>query len=101
MSAPPHREPGAAILPIMRALAIALLLAAPAFAGANEQVPRVTTDSREYCAELSQRLDALPASRKEPLRSIAEEGRRLCDTGYPRVGVAKLRRAIRAARVGE
>ncbi|MBR0683519.1 hypothetical protein GXW74_23745 [Roseomonas eburnea] len=101
MPAPPRGEEGAVILLPMRALAFAFLLAAPALADGNEPVPRVTTDSREYCAELAERLAALPASHGEPVRSMAEEGRRLCETGHPRVGVAKLRRAIRAARVAE
>ncbi len=30
-------------------------------------------------------------------RTLAEEGRRLCATGHVRTGIAKLRRAIRAA----
>ena len=85
----------------MRDLVLALLIAGPALADGAEPVPRITTDSREYCAELAERLATLPASRAEPVRSIAEEGRRLCETGHPRIGVAKLRRAIRVARPGE
>lgn len=85
----------------MRALALALLLVVPALADGGDPVPRVTTDSREYCVELARRLAGLPASQGEPVRSMAEEGRRLCEAGYPRAGVAKLRRAIRAARAGE
>lgn len=98
MPAPPPCDGGAAILVSMRDLVFALLIAGPALADEAEPVARVTTDSREYCAELAERLAALPASRAEPARSIAEEGLRLCETGYPRVGVAKLRRALRAAR---
>ena len=69
--------------------------------GADVGFARVTTDSREYCTELAERLATLPGGREEAVRSIAEEGLRLCDKGHPRAGVAKLRRAIRAARHGE
>lgn len=84
----------------MRALLPALLLLAPTVT-ALEPVARVTTDSREYCAELARRFAALPNAQAEPARRLAEEGVRLCDAGHPRTGVAKLRRAIRAARMGE
>lgn len=60
-------------------------------------MPRVTSDSREYCIELADRLGALPGSGQEAVRRLAEDGMRLCDNGHPRTGVAKLRRAIRAA----
>ncbi len=64
---------------------------------AQAEVVRVTTDSAAYCGELSQRLSVTPHAEAEPARSLAEEGRRLCDNGYVRTGVAKLRRALRAA----
>ena len=75
-----------------------ILLAVPGLGAWGEPAARVTTDSQEYCAELSLRLAALPGAGAEPARSLAAEGRRLCETGYPRTGVAKLRRAMRAAR---
>ena len=34
---------------------------------------------------------------EKAVRQLAEDGMRLCDDGHPRTGVAKLRRAIRAA----
>lgn len=58
---------------------------------------RVTTDTYEYCSVLAQRLAALPQSREEPARSLGEDGQRLCSSGHVRTGVAKLRRALRAA----
>jgi hypothetical protein len=58
---------------------------------------RVTTDSAGYCASLAARLAPLPAAAQEPARSLAAEGRRLCDAGHVRTGIAKLRRALRAA----
>jgi hypothetical protein len=80
---------------------LALLVAAPALAAGGEPVARVTTDSPDYCRELVQRLAPLPGAAKEPARTLAEDGMRLCETGHPRTGVARLRRAIRAARLDE
>jgi hypothetical protein len=80
---------------------IALVLALPVVATGAEPVARVTTDSPDYCRELAQRLAPLPGADKEPARSLAEDGMRLCENGHPRSGVARLRRAIRAARLEE
>jgi len=101
MGRPPGSEIGFAILPGMGRLPIlALVLAAPALATGAEPVARVTTDSPDYCRELAQRLAPMPGARSEPARSLAEDGLRLCENGHPRSGVARLRRAIRAARLG-
>ncbi len=80
---------------------LGLLLALPVIATGSEPVARVTTDSPDYCRELARRLAPMPGAGKEPARSLAEDGLRLCDAGYPRTGVARLRRAIRAARMEE
>jgi len=64
---------------------------------ASAQPVRVTTDSAEYCGILSERLALAPLAEAEPARSLAAEGRRLCQDGHVRTGVAKLRRALRAA----
>lgn len=85
----------------MRAtLALLATLATPAIAAGVEPVARVTSDSREYCAELAQRLATMPGARGEPVQRLATEGLGLCDSGHARAGIAKLRRAIRAARTG-
>jgi hypothetical protein len=68
---------------------------------AAEPSPRVTTDTPEYCNSLVARLAALPAARKEPSRSLAAEGKRLCGDGHVRTGIAKLRRAVRAAKADQ
>ena len=82
----------------MRALLpLALLVAAPDLVAGGEPMPRVTSDSREYCVELVQRLGVLPGAGEDAVRRLAEDGMRLCNNGHPRTGVAKLRRAIRAA----
>lgn len=79
-----------------------VLLATPvAVAASVEPAARVTSDSLEYCSELAARLAILPRAQDEPARSLAVEGLRLCETGHARTGVAKLRRAIRAARAAD
>ncbi|RAI60791.1 hypothetical protein [Roseicella frigidaeris] len=74
--------------------ALLLSLVLPA---AAEPSPRVTTDTAEYCTSLVARLAGLPAAKQEPSRSLAAEGERLCGSGHVRTGIAKLRRAVRAA----
>jgi hypothetical protein len=86
---------------MVRLPSLMFMLAAPALATGAEPVARVTTDSPDYCRELVQRLAPLPGAGKEPARSLAEDGIRLCESGHPRSGVARLRRAIRAARLEE
>lgn len=70
-------------------------------AGAEPSTVRVTTDTPEYCGVLAQRLSMMPAAQEEPARSLGEAGRRMCSTGHARAGVARLRRALRAARAGQ
>jgi hypothetical protein len=60
-------------------------------------VPRIIDATPEYCRSLAGRLAALPAARSEPSRSLGEQGVKLCGEGHLRIGVAKLRRALRAA----
>jgi hypothetical protein len=74
------------------AMLLALLVSAAA-----EPSPRVTSDTPEYCNSLVVRLSGLPAAKQEPSRSLAAEGERLCGNGHVRTGIAKLRRAVRAA----
>ena len=59
---------------------------------------RITTESAEYCQALAARLAATPRAAAELPRGLGEEGRHLCAIGQYRTGIAKLRRAIRAAR---
>jgi len=78
------------------ALAVPLLTSSERAPAASNAV-RVTTSTPEYCAFLAERLAALPGARSEAARSMAEEGQRLCAEGQVRVGIAWLRRAMRAA----
>lgn len=73
---------------------VAMLLASPAGA---EPTPRVITDTPEYCGALVARLATNPAAAQEPSRSLAAQGVELCGNGHVRTGIAKLRRALRAA----
>ena len=86
------------VRPVMTAsLTSPMLLLVLAVASGPEPAPRITTDTLEYCGSLMARLSALPAARQEPSRSLAAEGERLCGNGHVRTGIAKLRRAVRAA----
>jgi hypothetical protein len=62
-----------------------------------EPVPRLTTDSPEYCHQLAVRLEHHPGHAQQPISRLGEEGVRLCGAGQWRSGIAKLRRALRAA----
>ena len=62
-----------------------------------EPVPHILDATPEYCRSLAGRLAALPAARSEPSRTLGEQGVKLCGEGQLRIGVAKLRRALRAA----
>jgi hypothetical protein len=77
---------------------VATLLASPAGA---EPTPRVITDTPEYCGALVARLSANPAAALEPSRSLAAQGVELCGNGHVRTGIAKLRRALRAAQAAQ
>ncbi len=79
-----------------RLLAIALLTSA-ASPATEQPVPRILDATPEDCRSLAGRLAALPAARAEPSRSLGEQGVKLCGEGHLRIGVAKLRRALRAA----
>lgn len=84
-------------------LAVGVLVIAATLApdvGAEPSAVRVTTDSQEYCTGLAQRFATLPRAEEEPARTLAADGQRLCSSGHVRTGVAKLRRALRAAMTG-
>jgi hypothetical protein len=74
-------------------LLFSVALAAPAIA---DGPLRVTTDTPEYCGFLAARLST-QGSADQQARALAAEGLRLCDSGHIRTGIAKLRRALRAA----
>lgn len=85
---------------VLLAAATMLLALSPRAGTAAQPVGQplhVTTDSFEYCETLGRRVDAAPGAGSEPARSLAEEGRQLCEAGHIRAGIAKLRRALRAA----
>ena len=86
-------------MPWIFALPLLLLASLPDWAPAlAAESPRITTESIEYCEELAARLAASPRPVAALLRELGEEGQRLCTSGHVRAGIAKLRRALRAAR---
>jgi hypothetical protein len=76
---------------------VAIVLLTAAAGPAAEPVPRIIDATPEYCHSLAGRLAMLPAAQLEPSRSLGEQGVKLCGEGQLRIGVAKLRRALRAA----
>ena len=88
------------LLPPILALVLAAGPIGPGPEPGPQAGPRVTTDTVEYCGSLASRLAGMPAANQEPSRSLGVEGVRLCRNGYIRTGIAKLRRAIRAAQGG-
>lgn len=79
--------------------AVAVLALSSGAQGGGDTTARVTTDTLEYCGTLATRLATLPGSHREPALTLANDGMRLCGNGHIRTGVAKLRRALRAAQV--
>ena len=97
---PPRIGAMASLLPAVHVALFIALLGVPLAAAAADGPVRVTTDSTAYCAELAGRLAEQPYGLVEPARSLAEDGLRLCGKGHVRTGIAKLRRALRAAQAG-
>ncbi len=64
----------------------------------DDTAPRITSHSQDYCAHLTERLDALMFTAhlapSAEVISLTEEGRRMCDAGHVRGGIARLRRAV-------
>jgi hypothetical protein len=79
-------------------LLLATVILTSAASPAAEPVPRIIYDTPAFCRSLAGRWAALPAARLEPSRSLGEQGVKMCGEGRLRIGVAKLRRALRAAR---
>lgn len=75
---------------------VALFLLGASIATA-ESPPRMMTDSSEYCNHLNgemQKLRNHHRSAGPDAGSLADEGKRMCDNGQYRGGVARLRRAL-------
>ena len=72
---------------------------------AQAEVPpdRVTSDSAEFCAQLSDHLSqhlrehlAVPVS--DEVRTLGQEGHKMCQEGHLRPGILRLRRALQILR---
>lgn len=87
---------------VLIAVSVAFSASAPLAARA-QQAPSpapamVTSDTPEYCNALRLRVAELPANadddQQAEARSLADEGRHLCDEGQTRAGILRLRRAL-------
>jgi len=60
--------------------------------------PVVTTDTREYCNSLRDRVSMLLHEATTPppneVFDLSVQGQRMCDHGQPRGGIQRLRRAL-------
>lgn len=90
--------------------ALGLLFAAPAVlsvpdspvAAQGQRVQggpmEITSDTREYCLHLLDRVSSLVRLSATPVPSevttLSAEGERLCDRGQPKPGILRLRRAL-------
>ncbi len=64
---------------------------------------RVTSDSPEFCARLSDQLrqyghEHRPEPVPEEVRTLGQEGRKMCSEGHVRPGILRLRRALQILR---
>jgi hypothetical protein len=61
--------------------------------GQEAAVPAITTDTLEYCVNLQQMV-VQRGSRLPEVHKLLNEGRRMCDHGEIRAGIARLRQAL-------
>lgn len=66
---------------------------------------RVTSDSPEFCAQLADQLHDDVRARKpgpvpEEVRTLGQEGRKMCSEGRVRPGILRLRRALQILKDG-
>ena len=65
---------------------------------ASQSAPQVMTDTPQYCDQLLSRLDAmvhlLAETPSAEITSLSDEGRKLCEQGQARSGIARVRRAL-------
>ena len=96
--------------PVRSIATVGLLLATPAVlsvpdrpvSAQGERVPgspvEITSDTREYCLRLLDRVSDLVRLSAAPVPSevttLSVEGERLCDHGQPKPGILRLRRAL-------
>ena len=83
------------LIPLASCVVALSAAAQPAPPSAPEQV---MTDTAEYCSHLQERLDDMARDSKSPppaeVRSLTQEGHRLCEDGQTRSGIFHLRRAF-------
>lgn len=105
------------VLSLRSVAAIGLMLAVPAVLSApgspvsaqGQRVPgapvEVTSDTREYCLELLDRVSDLVRLSAAPVppdvTTLSTEGEKLCDNGQLRGGILRLRRALMMMEQGD
>ena len=72
---------------------------------AQSRDPVVTSDTREYCGVLMDRITGITRTTTAPPPTeaavLSEEGERMCGHGQTRGGIMRLRRALEIMRHGE
>jgi hypothetical protein len=65
----------------------------------------ITSDTREYCLQLFQRVSNMVRLSANPVppevTSLSNEGEQLCDHGHPKGGILRLRRALMLMEQGD
>jgi hypothetical protein len=89
------------MLRLIGPLLLAAIAVSPVRAGSDQIEPApmpLTTDTAEYCRELSRYLDEHTRHATPPppptVMALSTEGRQYCAIGLVRGGIARLRRAI-------
>jgi hypothetical protein len=80
--------------------ALPILLTALAMPAFGQDLPQRVPppDSEAYCQVLLTRLNTARATgNAEVVAQLTQDGQELCANGFPRRGIAKLRRALRLA----
>lgn len=79
-------------------LGVAAACGLPSAALSEDTPSMITTDTPAYCGELLDHLAALVHLSRGPpsdrVLLLSDEGRRMCESGQTRNGIARLRRAI-------
>jgi len=79
-------------------LGVWVVAAAPGSAKAEDDPPRVLTQTPEYCLQLESLLGDVARRNPFPLpgevQALADDGQLMCERGQIRGGIARLRRAL-------
>lgn len=92
------RLPGMIRFVIPAVVLVVCLSAGPRVSLADDDAAEVTSDTPQYCLDLAGRVASMEHRLAVPppheVADLSQEGRRLCDQGQTRMGIARLRRAL-------